>query len=243
MMAGTLFGLGVGPGDPELLTLKALNRLRAAPVVAFFAARERKGNAFTIIEGHLEPSQQLLRLQYPVTREKLPDGEDYETLLAGFYDRAAADIAGHLDAGRDVAVVCEGDPLFYGSYMYIHDRLAHRYPTEVVPGVSSIFASAAVLGAPLVYRNQSLSILSGTLAPEDLREKLARADAAAIMKLGGGNLAKVRACLEELGLLDRALYVERATMAAERILPLRDVEAQSSPYFSIILVPGRKWLS
>jgi len=243
MMAGRLFGLGVGPGDPELLTLKALNRLKAAPVIAFFAARGRKGNAFAIVESHLAPAQQLLRLEYPVTREKLPDGQDYETILGGFYDASADAIARHLDAGRDVAVICEGDPLFYGSYMYIHDRLAARYDTEVVPGVSSIFAGAAVLGTPLVYRNQSLSVLSGTLSPDDLRARLSQADAAVIMKLGGGNLAKVRATLAELGLLARALYVERATMAAERVLPLAEVDPETSPYFSIILVPGRKWLS
>jgi len=243
MMAGKLFGIGVGPGDPELLTLKALKRIEAAPVIAFFAARNRAGNAFGIIESHLQPSQQLLRLQYPVTREKLAEGEDYETLLSDFYDASARDIAAHLDTGRDVAVICEGDPFFYGSYMYIHDRLAGRYETEVVPGVSSIFAGAAVLGAPLVYRNQSLSVLSGTLAPEDLATRLAGCDAAIIMKLGGGNLAKVRACLDQLGLLPRALYVERATMASQRVLPLAEVDADASPYFSLILVPGRKWLS
>lgn len=242
MMAGKLFGLGVGPGDPELLTLKAVNRLKAAPVVAFFAARGRKGNAFAIIESHLDAGQQLLRLEYPVTREKLAAGEDYETLLSDFYDAASAQVASHLDTGADVAVVCEGDPFFYGSYMYIHDRLAGRYDTEVVPGVSSIFAGAAVLGTPLVYRNQSLSVISGTLSPDELRARLSQADAAVIMKLGG-NFAKVRQCLDGLGLLPRALYIERATMAAQRILPLAEVDPETSPYFSIILVPGRKWLS
>lgn len=243
MMAGKLFGLGVGPGDPELLTLKAVNRLKAAPVIAFFAARGRKGNAFAIIESHLDAGQQLLRLEYPVTREKLATGEDYETLLSDFYDAASAQVASHLDTGANVAVVCEGDPFFYGSYMYIHDRLSGRYDTEVVPGVSSIFAGAAVLGTPLVYRDQSLSVISGTLSPDELRARLSQADAAAIMKLGGGNLAKVRQCLDDLGLLPRALYIERATMAAQRIAPLAEVDPETSPYFSIILVPGRKWLS
>ncbi|HEY4199385.1 MAG TPA: precorrin-2 C(20)-methyltransferase [Devosiaceae bacterium] len=243
MMAGRLFGLGVGPGDPELITLKALKRLQAAPVVAFFAARGRKGNAYSIIETLLRPGQQQLRLDYPVTRATLHETSDYETLLSGFYDSAAATLATHLDAGRDVAVACEGDPLFYGSYMYLHDRLADRYVTEVVPGVSSVFASAAVLGAPLVYRDQGFSVIAGTLSPELLKQRLAAADAAAIMKLGGGNLTKVRQCLAELGLMSRALYVERATMAEQRIVPLAEVEADTSPYFSLVLLPGRKWLS
>jgi precorrin-2/cobalt-factor-2 C20-methyltransferase len=243
MMAGTLFGLGVGPGDPELITLKALKRLTAAPVVAFFAARGARGNAFASIAPHLAPEQLLLRLDYPVTRATLGETDDYEGLLQGFYDQAATDIATHLDAGRDVAVICEGDPLFYGSYMYLHDRLAGHYATEVVPGISSIFASAAVLGLPLVYRNQTLTVISATLAPDVLKARLAAADAAVLMKLGGGNLEKARKILDELGLSERAFYIERATMAEQRIMPLAEVEPAKSPYFSLILVPGRKWLS
>jgi precorrin-2/cobalt-factor-2 C20-methyltransferase len=242
-MPGTLFGLGVGPGDPELLTLKALRLLQAAPIVAYFAAPKRKGNAFSIIEPHLLAHQELIRLEYPVTREKLPEHVSYETLLGTFYDASAALVLSHLDAGRDVAVVCEGDPMFFGSYMYLHDRLAPRYRTEVVPGVSSIFAAASVLGAPLVYRNQTLSILSGVLEADELSTRLGSADAAVIMKLGGGNLAKVRAVLSDLNLMDRALYIERATMDAQQILPLAEVDAEASPYFSLILVPGKKWLS
>jgi precorrin-2/cobalt-factor-2 C20-methyltransferase len=243
MMEGKLFGLGVGPGDPELITLKALKRLQAAPVVAYFAARKAKGNAFSTIEAHLAPEQDLLRLDYPVTRATLNETNDYEGLLKGFYDRSAEAVAAHLDAGRDVAVVCEGDPLFYGSYMYLHDRLAGRYETEVVPGISSIFASASVLGLPLVYRDQTLSVISATLSPDALRQRLAAADAAVLMKLGGDNLKKARAALTELGLMERAFYIERATMSAQRIVPLAEVEPEKSPYFSLILVPGRQWLS
>jgi precorrin-2/cobalt-factor-2 C20-methyltransferase len=243
MMAGKLFGLGTGPGDPELITLKALKRLQAAPVVAYFAARGARGNAFASIAPHLSPKQQLLRLDYPVTRATLGETDDYETLLKSFYDEAAAGIAAHLDHGRDVAVICEGDPLFYGSYMYVHDRLAGAYETEVVPGISSIFAAAAVLGLPLVYRDQTLTVLSATLAPDALKARLAAADAAVLMKLGGDNLEKARTVLAELGLIARAFYIERATMNEQRIVPLAEVEPARSPYFSLILVPGRKWLS
>ena len=241
-MSGRLFGLGVGPGDPELLTIKALRLLQAAPAVAFFAAPERLGNAFATVESYLRPEQELLRLTYPVTRHR-PPGYDYEGSMSAFYDSAASTVAGHLERGRDVAVICEGDPLFYGSYMYLHDRLADRFPTEVVPGVSSIFGAAAALGAPLVYRNQSFSVLSATLDPAELRVRLLGSEAAAIMKLGSGNLAKAREVLRELGLLGRALYIERATMPAQRIMPLAEVEAEASPYFSLVVVPGPKWLS
>ncbi|MDC6383361.1 precorrin-2 C(20)-methyltransferase [Pseudomonas graminis] len=237
---GRLIGLGVGPGDPELITVKALRLLRESPVVAYFVAKGKKGNAFGIIEGHLQQAQTLMPLVYPVTTEALPVHMSYEQVISDFYDRSSAEVAAHLDAGRDVAVICEGDPMFYGSYMYLHDRLADRYDAEVIPGVCSMLGGASVLGAPLVYRNQSLSVLSGVLSAEELKRKLQDADAAVIMKLGR-NLPKVRQVLVETGLADRALYVERATMANQKIVPLAEVDPMSSPYFSLIIVPGERW--
>jgi precorrin-2/cobalt-factor-2 C20-methyltransferase len=137
-------------------------------------------------------------------------------------------------------VLCEGDPFFYGSYMYLHDRLSGRYETEVVPGVCSILAGASVLGTPLVYREQVLAVLSGVMSEDDLRRRLADADAAAVMKLGK-TFTKVRRVIADMGLMDRALYVERATMASQRILPLAEVAPETVPYFSLILIPGRTW--
>jgi len=237
---GVLHGIGVGPGDPELLTLKALRLLKAAPVVAYFVAKGKKGNAFGIVEEHLEAQQERMPLVYPVTTEALEPPLSYEAIIAEFYDGAAQMLSRHLDAGRDVAVICEGDPFFYGSYMYLHDRLAAHYEAEVVPGVCSMLGGAAVLGVPLVYRNQSLAVLSGVLPEDELRRRLADADAAVIMKLGR-NFDKVRRVLDELGLAERALYVERATMANQRIVPLADVDPMASPYFSLLVVPGEKW--
>lgn len=242
---GRLLGLGVGPGDPELLTLKALRLLQAAPVVAYFVAKAKAskgegGNAFGIIQQHLQPQQQCLPLVYPVTTEKLAPPLNYEQIISDFYDLSAQQIAQHLDEGRDVAVICEGDPFFYGSYMYLHDRLAERYEAEVVPGVCSMLGGAAVLGIPLVYRNQSLSVLSGVLPEAELKQRLADAEAAVIMKLGR-NFDKVRRVLEQLGLAERAHYVERATMDQQRILPLNAVDPSASPYFSLIILPGPQW--
>ncbi len=237
---GRLFGLGVGPGDPELITLKALRLLKSTPVVAYHAAKGKKGNALTIVENYLSPEQVLVPLIYPVTTEKLPEHMDYERIVADFYSEIATTIASHLDRGQDVAVIAEGDPFFYGSFMYIHDRLADRYETEVVPGVCSVLGASAVLGAPLVYRNQTLSVLSGVMSEDELRHRLAQTEAAAIMKLGK-NLDKVRTILSGLGLMGRALYVERATMANQRIVPLAEVNSEDCPYFSLILVPGQKW--
>ncbi len=237
---GRLLGLGVGPGDPELITLKALRLLQRAPVVAYFVAKGKRGNAFGIIEAHLTDVQQRLPLVYPVTTEALAPPLCYETIIADFYDQAAATVAAQLDAGRDVAVICEGDPFFYGSYMYLHDRLADRYTADVVPGVCSMLGGAAMLGVPLVYRNQSLSVLSGVLPEDELRRRLEDADAAVIMKLGR-NFEKVRRVLDALGLSERARYIERATMAAQRIVPIDEVDPMQSPYFSLLLVPGERW--
>jgi len=237
---GRLLGLGVGPGDPELITVKALRLLRESPVIAYFVAKGKKGNAFGIIEAHLQDAQVLMPLVYPVTTEALPAPLCYEQVISDFYDEASVDVAAHLDAGRDVAVICEGDPFFYGSYMYLHDRLADRYEAQVIPGVCSMLGGASVLGAPLVYRNQSLSVLSGVLSADELKRKLVDADAAVIMKLGR-NLPKVRQVLVDTGLAERALYVERATMASQKIVPLAEVDPMSSPYFSLIIVPGERW--
>jgi precorrin-2/cobalt-factor-2 C20-methyltransferase len=244
-MKGRLLGLGVGPGDPELITLKALRLLQSAPVVGYFVAKAKAnkgqgGNAFGIIEQHLTEAQRRLPLVYPVTTEKLEPPLTYEDVIADFYDTCAVQIAAELDAGRDVAVICEGDPFFYGSYMYLHDRLAAQYEAEVVPGVCSMLGCASVLGTPLVYRNQSLSVLSGVLPEEELEQRLRTAEAAVVMKLGR-NFDKVRRVLQRLGLAERAHYVERATMDNQHIVPLDEVDPLASPYFSMILVPGEKW--
>jgi precorrin-2/cobalt-factor-2 C20-methyltransferase len=237
---GRLLGLGVGPGDPELITVKALRLLRETPVIAHLVAKGKKGNAFSIIEAYLRPDQVIVPLVFPVTTEHLPPPLCYEQVISGFYDGAAEQLAEYLDDGLDVAAICEGDPFFYGSFMYLHDRLADRYPTEIVPGVCSVVACGAVLGAPLAYRNQSLVVLSGVLSEAELASRLAQGDAAAIIKLGA-NFAKVRRVVMRLGYGDRALYVERATMANQRSLPLCDIDPDTVPYFSMILIPGRRW--
>ncbi|CAK0770804.1 Precorrin-2 C(20)-methyltransferase [Azospirillaceae bacterium] len=237
---GRLFGLGVGPGDPELITVKALRLLRAAPVIAYPVAKGKKSYALTIIENYLQDAQIRLPLIYPVTEDSWPPPFCYESVLSRFYDDSASEVAVHLENGQDVAVVCEGDPFFYGSFMYLHDRLAERYQTTVIPGVCSVTTCASVLGTPLVYRNQVLTILSGVLSEEDLKQRLAQTDAAAVMKLGR-HFEKVRRVLLDLGLMNRALYIERATMAQQRIAPLAEVEPDGVPYFAMILVPGQRW--
>ncbi len=234
--AGRLFGVGVGPGDPELVTLKAQRIIGAADVVAYPVARHGRSVARRIAAPHLREGQVEIALGYPVTTEQTDHPGGYEAALREFYDDAAAQLAEHLDAGRDVAVLCEGDPFFYGSYMYLHERLAPRYETEVVPGVTSFSAAAASAGTPLAKRDDVLTILPGTLAPEQLAARLRATDAAVVLKLGR-RFPAVREAAERAGVAGRARYVERASSAEERCAPLRDVDAATVPYMSLVLVP------
>ncbi|QXJ20264.1 precorrin-2 C(20)-methyltransferase [Actinomadura graeca] len=234
-MTGHLYGVGLGPGDPELITLKAARLIAAADVVVYHSARHGRSIARSIAEGHLRDGQVEEPLIYPVTTEATGD---YRRVLEEFYDRCAARLAGHLDAGRDVVVLCEGDPFFYGSYMHLHKRLDGRYPTTVVPGVTSVSGACADLGRPLVERDEVLTVLPGTLPPDELARRLAATDSAAVLKLGR-TFGGVRRALEEAGRLDDAWYVERATTGRRRALPLADVDPATVPYFSVAVLPSR----
>jgi precorrin-2 C20-methyltransferase/precorrin-3B C17-methyltransferase len=233
--SGSLFGVGLGPGDPELMTVKAARLIAAAPVVAYHSARHGRSIARSIAAAHLRPEQIEEVLVYPVTTEETPD---YRALVEEHYDAWAARLAAHLDAGRDVVVLCEGDPFFYGSYMHMHKRLSRRYRTEVVPGVTSVSGASAVLGRPLVERDEVLTVLPGTLPADELAERLAATDSAAVLKLGR-TFGSVRAALETAGRLDDAWYVERATTGGERVAPLAEVDPATVPYFSLALLPSR----
>jgi precorrin-2 C20-methyltransferase/precorrin-3B C17-methyltransferase len=237
-MAGRLFGVGVGPGDPELVTVKAARLIGEAQVVAYHAARHGRSNARAIAETYLRPGQIEEALIYPVTTEGTDHPGGYQGAIDEFYAEAAARLAAHLDAGRDVVVLAEGDPFFYGSYMHMHKRLAGRYETAVVPGVTSVSAASAVLGRPLVERDEILTVLPGTLPPAELAERLAATDSAAVMKLGR-TFDGVREALENAGRLGDAWYVERATTDRERIARLADVDGASVPYFSVAMLPSR----
>lgn len=234
-----LYGVGIGPGDPELLTLKAARIIGQAPVIAYFCKAGRPGQARTIAEGHLNPAAEHLRLEYPFTIEVPVSDPRYLIEIGKFYDAAAELVAAHLEEGRDVAVICEGDPFFYGSFMYLHDRLHERFPTEVIPGITGMGGCWTRAGSPITHGDDVLTVLPGTLEAAAMTARLAVADAAVIMKVGR-NLGKIRTALAETGLLSRAIYVERGTMAEESILPLSAVEGSSAPYFSLILVPGRQ---
>lgn len=234
-MSGTLFGVGLGPGDPDLMTRKAFRLIQSARVVAYPAPDTGPSFARMIAADAIPADAIEIPMIVPMRLDRFPAQQSYA--------EAAEAIAAHLDRGTDVVVLCEGDPFFYGSFMYLFTRLAADYRVEVVPGVSSLGACAAALQQPLVARNDCLTILPGPLGDDALRRKITEADAISIMKVGR-HLPRLRALIADMGLLDRSGYIERASTPEQRVCALRDAP-EMAPYFSMILITkGRDpWLN
>jgi len=218
--AGRLYGVGVGPGDPELITIKAQRIVRSCPVVVHFAARGRRGNAWSIVEALVAPDQRVLRMDYPVTTEAVTKAE-YERVIDDFYDVASETIAEQLTHGHDVAVLC-----------------ATRFDSTVVPGVTSFSAASAAAGVPLVSLNEVLTVLPGVMPVDDLKAALVDVDAAVIIKVGR-HLGDIRSAVDAAGLGEDAIYVERASWPDQRVLLLSEAADVRAPYFSLVLIPGR----
>jgi precorrin-2 C20-methyltransferase/precorrin-3B C17-methyltransferase len=236
-MAGTLYGVGLGPGDPELVTVKAARLIAAADVIAYHCARHGHSVARSIAEPYLRGDQIEEQLVYPVTTETTDHPGGYEGAIEEFYELAAARIVAHLAAGRDVVLLAEGDPLFYSSYMHMHKRIHGQFRAEIVPGVTSVSAASAALGMPLVEGNDVLTVLPGTIGRAQLAERLKTTDAAAIMKISR-SYAGVQQALKDAGRLEHAFYVERASSATQVTQPAGDVDPAAVPYMSIVILPG-----
>jgi precorrin-2 C20-methyltransferase / precorrin-3B C17-methyltransferase len=237
-VTGHLYGVGVGPGDPELITLKAAQLIRNADVVAYHSGTAGRSIARTIADSLINENVIEELLIYPITTGPTNHPLGYYGAVDDFYDESAERLSKHLDVGRSVVVLAEGDPLFYSSYMYLHDRLSSRFPSDIVPGVTSLTAAATALRMPLARHEDILTVLPGTLPVSELARRLADTDAAAIMKLGR-TFAGVREALRQAGRLADALYVERATTGEQRVIPVSEVDPGTVPYFSMIVVPGR----
>jgi precorrin-2/cobalt-factor-2 C20-methyltransferase len=225
-MSGTLYGVGLGPGAADLITLRAARLIEGATVIAYPALAGGESFARSIAAGLIPVGAREIVIDLPMSTERAP--------AQAAYDRGAAEIADVLASGVDVVALCEGDPLFYGSFMYLLARLRDRFRVEIVPGVTSVTACAAAAGMPLAARNEVVTVLPGPLPDDALRLRLDAAETLVIMKVGR-HLGRVRALLAAEGLLDRAVYVERATLGAERVMPLAEAP-DAAPYFSMILI-------
>jgi precorrin-2/cobalt-factor-2 C20-methyltransferase len=234
----TIYGVGLGPGDPELMSVKAARLIAGAGVVAHFRKVGRAGNARTMVDGMLTIGVIEEAMEYPVTTEIALDDPAYAEALRHFYDTCVRRLLLHINDGRDVVVLCEGDPFLYGSFMHLHSRLTGRVPVVVVPGISGMSGCWTASGVPITFGDDVLTVVPATLDEATLTERLRSVDALVVMKLGR-NLPKVRRALHAAGLAERAIYVERGTMADEKVLRLIDKTDDEAPYFSMILVHGR----
>lgn len=225
-MTGTLYGVGLGPGAPDLITLRAARLIERAKIIAYPTLAGGDSFARAIAADLIAEDAVEIRMDVPMTTARQPAQDAY--------DKGAAEIAAQLDAGHDVVCLCEGDPFFYGSFMYLYARLAQTYTVEVVPGVTSVTACAASSGRPLVARNERLTVLPGPMDEAELRDRIAGAEAVAIMKVGR-HLPKLRAVIEDLGLTDHATYIERASLPEQVVVPLSRAP-EKAPYFSMILL-------
>jgi precorrin-2/cobalt-factor-2 C20-methyltransferase len=242
MTQGLMIGVGVGPGDPLLMTVRAIRALERADVVAYFAKSGKASNARATADGYIRENTHELPLLYPITTEHPTSDPAYRNAIDGFFEDSAAAIAALLQAGRTVAVLSEGDPLFFGSYMHLHVRLMDRYRTEVIPGITAMSGCWSAAGLPIVQGDSVLTVLPGTLAAGELVRRLRQNDPTVIMKIGR-NLPKIRHSLIEADRLRSAIYIERATMQNQCLLPLAQKTDDTAPYFAIVLVGHRWWQS
>ena len=238
MSMGKIYGVGLGPGDPDLMSVRSARLVRGAKHVAFFRKAGRKGQARQIVEGMLSADAIEIPMEYPVTTEIPVEDPRYNEALSAFYEDCESQLFAILSAGEDVIVLCEGDPFFYGSFMHLFTRLKDKAPMEVVPAITGMSGAWTATGAPITWGDDVLTVLAGTLSEYDLTKRMAETDALVVMKIGR-NIDKIRSALKAAGKYDDAWLVEYATMAKQSVNKLSDVEDGITPYFAIIIVHGQ----
>ena len=224
---GILYGVGIGPGDPDLITLKAMKAINAVDIIAYLIGSNGKSLARSIAADHIGDGKQEIAIPIPMLSDPNP--------AMAIYDKAAITIGEQLKNGHDVAMLCEGDPFFYGSFMYIYSRMIDDFEIKIIPGISSIMAAAAAVGVPLASRNDVMAVIPATLGEDELSSKISVVDRAVFIKIGS-NLGKVRKLLTKYGLIDNAIYIEYASMGKQKIMVLNDLDGDVAPYFSLIII-------
>ncbi len=238
MTAGKIYGVGLGPGDPDLISVRADRLLRNARHVAFFRKPGRSGQARNIVNGIIPGEAIEFPMEYPVTTEIPVTDPRYNELLSAFYEDCAAHLKALSEQGEDVVVLCEGDPFFYGSFMHLYNRLRDEADVEVVPAITGMSGAWTATGDPITWGDDVLTVLVGTLPEDDLARRMAQTDALVVMKIGR-NIDKVKRALKSADLYDRAWIVEFAQMPNQRVMKLSEASDDVTPYFSIIVVHGQ----
>ena len=238
MTAGTIYCVGLGPGDPDLLSVKSDRLVRNAKHIAFFRKAGRKGQARQIAEPMLSKDAIEFAMEYPVTTEIPLSDPRYNEILSTFYEDCAADLRALAQSGEDVVILCEGDPFFYGSFMHMYERLKNDVPVDVVPAITGMSGAWNATGHPITWGDDVLTVLMGTLPEDELSRRMADTDALVVMKIGR-NIDKVRDALRTAGKFNDAWLVEFATMPNQTVTKLSDAGDKVTPYFSIIVVHGQ----
>ncbi|WP_187431290.1 Precorrin-2 C(20)-methyltransferase [Roseobacter fucihabitans] len=238
MKPGTLYGLGLGPGDPDLMSVRADRLLRAARHVAFFRKAGRSGQARRIVNGMLHADAIEFPMEYPVTTEIPVSDPGYNAALSAFYTDCVAHLRALIESGEDVVVLCEGDPFFFGSFMHIYTRLRDHVPVEVVPAITGMSGAWTATGHPVTWGDDILTVMMGTLPEETLATQMSSSDAIVVMKIGR-HIEKVKSALKQAGKFDAAWLIEFASMPNQTVQKLADAGDKITPYFSIIVVHGQ----
>ncbi len=236
-MTGTIHGVGLGPGDPDLMSVRADRLVRATRHIAYFRKRGRVGQARRLVEGMLRADAIEYAMDYPVTTEIPVADPAYMDRLSAFYAECTRHLAGLADAGEEVVVLCEGDPFFYGSFMHLHSRLAGRAPVRVVPGITGMSGAWTASGMPITWGEDVLTVAAATLPEAELTRRIRDTDALVVMKIGR-HLPKLRRAVAAAGREAAAWLVEYAAMAEQRVMRLADA-GDSAPYFTILLIHGQ----
>ncbi|TRD22670.1 precorrin-2 C(20)-methyltransferase [Palleronia caenipelagi] len=237
-MTGRLIGVGLGPGDPELMSVRADRLIRGARHLAYFRKAGRRGRARKLIDALIAPGAEEIALEYPVTTEIPVTDPAYNAILAEFYDAACADLRFRIQGGQTIVVPCEGDPFFYGSFMHLYTRLRDDVPVEVVPGITGMSAAWTATGEPITWGDDVLSVVMATLPEDELTRRIAETDALVVMKIGR-NFDKLCRSLRRAGKFDRAWLVECAAMEEQQVMKLSEAEGRRVPYFTIVMIHGQ----
>ncbi len=238
MSTGTIYGVGLGPGHPDLMSVRADRLLRGARHVAFFRKAGRSGQARRIVEGLLHEAAVEFPMEYPVTTEIPVEDPAYNAALSAFYTDCTAHLRALAGQGEDVVVLCEGDPFFFGSFMHLYTRLKDDVPVEVVPAITGMSGAWTATGQPVTWGDDILTVLMGTLPEDVLTEAMARSDAVVVMKIGR-HFGKVTSALKAAGKYEAAWLIEYASMPQQTVQKLAEAGDKVTPYFSIVVVHGQ----